>query len=402
MEFYYDETFHDKKIRENALGQLNTNSDNSNDMFIYSILGFSNYKKVESDYLKLEGSIKKSLGLGINDELKSTTFNKKNFKYGLKSMNKQCKDFYTKFLNMLVDNNGIFQVGMLSKTEYVLTQLFESMKVPAIFGVKTEAFIYSLTKFIDRHRLDYLFDEAFKQNANNGRNFKDKVIELLEKVLDKIIGVSREESEVKALKQDIEILKYSIVANTVKYNEDWDYSMIAEGVKKRLIELNLEDSLINIDIEQSTYYAFTKTGINSIQLDSKTSPGVRMTDMFLGFIGRIVASMGQALSDPIIKDINKIKREDYVQKRLLPNIWFDVDEDTYNLYKKLGNYFASKEYWSTYTMYYFDSCLLFFSLFNYFNQYGTYEEFIKNKDMHKEYFNTFCCNQLQDRFSKMK
>ena len=110
MVFYYDETFHDKKITQNKNGVLNGYSKNSNDSFIYALVGFDEASNLIEKYNELESRIK--LSLQLDKELKSTIFDKDNFEYGLKSMRRQCKDFYNEFLNLLIDSNFVFQVGI--------------------------------------------------------------------------------------------------------------------------------------------------------------------------------------------------------------------------------------------------------------------------------------------------
>lgn len=138
MIFYYDETFHDRKITQDKNGILNGYSKNSNDSFIYTLIGFDESSNLINKYSDLEFQIKKDLQL--DKELKSTRFNKENFEYGLKSMRRQCKDFYYEFLSLLIDSNFVFQVGMISKTEYVLRQLLDNINIS--IPIIEESFVY--------------------------------------------------------------------------------------------------------------------------------------------------------------------------------------------------------------------------------------------------------------------
>lgn len=398
MVFYYDETFHDKKITQNKNGFLNGYSKNSNDSFIYALVGFDEASNLIEKYNELESRIK--LSLQLDKELKSTIFDKDNFEYGLKSMRRQCKDFYYEFLNLLIDSNFVFQVGMISKTEYVLRQLLQNINI--YVPIIEESFVYSLTKFIERHRLTYLFNEAFVDSNNNIQVFLNKLKELLEKVYIVIKDIPREELEAKAIKDHLYILNHSSIKSNKIITTEWNYDIIADGVYKRLTELDSINANIFVDNEQKTYEAFKAKGLNAIQQDSIKSLGVRITDMFVGFVGKTVRALKDKLSDPELYTLSDIKKELYEERRLLSKEWFDIDQQTFDLYKKIGYYFMNNaSYWSTFTLSYFDDAIIFFWFFDYFDTYKCYNHYSNYMKKHIEKFNAYCCGNLQLRYKEI-
>lgn len=398
MIFYYDETFHDRKITQDKNGILNGYSKNSNDSFIYALIGFDESSNLIDKYSELESRIKEDLQL--DKELKSTRFNKDNFEFGLKSMKRQCKNLYYEFLPLLIDFNFVFQVGMISKTEFVLRQLLDNINIS--IPIIEESFIYSLTKFIERHRLNYLLNEAFFASNNNIQIFLEKLIELLEIVYATIKDIPREEREAYAIKEHLFILKHSAIKNNNVITSEWNYSFIANGVYQRLSELDSLNSKVFVDNEQKTYEAFTLKGLNAIQQDSINSIGVRLADMFVGFVGKFVRSLKNDLSDPELNSLSDIKKEAYENRRLLSKEWFDIDQQTFNLYKKIGHYFMNNAtYWSSFTLSYFDDAAIFFWFFDYFDTYKCYNHYLNYMKKHVERFNSFCCSNLQSKYDEM-
>lgn len=401
MDFFYDETFHDRKITQSKSGLLNAYTNNSNDCFIYALLGFDNVENIKQHYKKLEDEIKESLKL--EGELKSTTFKKSYFEYGLKSMKRQCKEFYESFFTLLIDNNVIFQLGFISKTEYILTQLINNIEIPVSLKIANKSsFLYGLTKFIDKHRLNFLFNEVLNESNNNLEIFIKKLIELLETVYYEIKEIEREQYEAAFIFQAITLLKYSKCSKqSIHIDNNWPYSFIADGIKLRLNELGSINYHIGVDNEQQTLNAFKQNKLNAYSLDSKESLEIRMVDMLVGFVGRFVDSINQNLKEPDLASIGQVSGDKYVVKRLLSKEWFDIDESTFNFYKTISCFFSKSSHWSSFTLQYCDNALLFFSLFNYFNTYESYSSFIRVKEMHSEYFNTYCCERLAEYFNDM-
>ncbi len=77
--FYFDETFHDRKITVKSSGKINTLDEDKNDCYIGVFWGFDSAKRssITKQLHQLEN--KYLSRLGIENEFKSTTFSKKNF-----------------------------------------------------------------------------------------------------------------------------------------------------------------------------------------------------------------------------------------------------------------------------------------------------------------------------------
>ena len=392
--FYYDETFHDRRLTVKN-GILNAYSENSYDGFIFGVLGKEENKMSNflSEFEQLEKRTKETVGL--TSELKSTVFNSKLFRYGLSSLRKDAKNFYFSFFDLLIKHDILFQIGCVSKTEIIIHRLLSKVVIP--FRIPYKSFVYSFTKLLEHHRLDYSFTNLLDEEECDIEQFIKKTINLLTVLLKNIHGIEREAVEEIVVQKIIQILENTIVISDVKINGKWNYDIVAEAVRNRIAEESFKIRVL-LDNEQYTYDAFRKANINCQQGDSNSYAGIRATDLFVGFAGRVIRSLKEDIKESPLNDVDQIKRELYTEKRLVSKKWFEINKETFELYKRIGNYFSKATYWSSFQLCYGDDLIMFFSLFNYINTYNDYDSFCKNIDYHNEYFNTYVCEQIKDLY----
>ena len=117
--FYFDESYHDRKIRINDKGKFNVLREDALENYIGVFWGCprselnSNRKLIE----RFENEQRKHYKLGDKQELKSTVISKKNFIYGVHSFNKDTLKFYQDLFRMLEVINPVIQVNMISKID---------------------------------------------------------------------------------------------------------------------------------------------------------------------------------------------------------------------------------------------------------------------------------------------
>lgn len=125
--------------------------------------------------------------------------------------------------------------------------------------------------------------------------------------------------------------------------------------------------------------------------------GIRMADMFVGLISRLMKSLNMALIDD--------SANEKVQKTLLGIEWFILNDRQLNLYKKLHKIICidNKNWYSTYAGIYSDDLVSFIALLQYMSQFENAAEIKNNSfDMQPEYFNSFACAQLQRHFDRIR
>ncbi|MCS6103536.1 hypothetical protein DWV12_14585 [Clostridium botulinum] len=403
--FYWDESFHTRKITEKSKS-VNIYGDDDNDTYISAYIGGkkNDISCLLEDYRLIETEFKQRRQYKNDQELKGTSFKKKNFTYGLKSFNKEAIDFYSKFFRMLYDNKAIYHITMISKTEILIEQALKGIYMPY---VKIEAFYYSLIKFLYNYRCIPIMLNFFKENRVSEKDLIDKIKDLLNAVIKKTKDIKRKEYETGTLMELVYLLDCFLVKLETKKKYIWDYSLVYEGFNKLLREINIEqsDCYLYMDKEVNVHehglnYCYGKLK----EVDSKQKIGVRIADILSNFIGRISYAIQNDTKEREVESINIIETEDYEEKNLFSPKWFEITKSQFELYKLIAKYFNMYEnwYWSTYTGIYFDNTVEFFSLFQYIDLYDTYEEFIKaNSYIHTENYNSYVCKRLKENFMTM-
>lgn len=402
--FYWDESFHTRKITEKKKS-VNIYEENENDMYISVYIGGEGNQitKLLEDYRSIENGFKKKMGLDNKQELKGTSFRKKNFTYGISNFNRDAMCFYSKFFKMLYDNKTFYHITMVSKTEILIEQSFKEMNIPF---VKTEAFYYSLIKFLYNYRCIPVMLEFFKEDTISKNEVINKIKNLLITIIDKTEGIARKVHETGNLKQLLFVLDNLPVQVDTKPKYQWDYNLVYDGFNKYLNEMNINQSECYLYMDRETHvYQF---GLNYKyekleEVDSNDEIGVRISDILSNFIGRISYAIQHDSKETEIATLDSIKTEDFERKNLLSKEWFDINKSQFELYKLIAKYFGLYNiYWSSYTGIYFDNTVEFFSLFQYIDLYETYEEFHNISTFkHTERYNTFVCEKLLKNFDSM-
>ena len=101
--FFFDESFHDRKITYNEDGLLNIYKANLLDSYIGVFFGFpiEQIVHVKMKLSEFEKKYKKLLQLGNDRELKGGTFDAGKFTYGLRSLGNNIFRFYKDFFNLV-------------------------------------------------------------------------------------------------------------------------------------------------------------------------------------------------------------------------------------------------------------------------------------------------------------
>ena len=407
--FYFDETFHDRKITVSENGTINALLENADDSYIGVFIGFDNRFKCsfQRQFMKLESKYKRIYG--INDEFKSTSIKRKNFIYGVKSFNENAFDFYNDFFNMLSDKNFILHVNILSKVELLVRNLYPSALLDKTI-IPNKQFYYSLTKYIITYNNVELIKKLFEAiERKNIQIITEEFIRQINITIETIKNIKRKSAEVPAL-YELNIVLDSIDESTTIENKlDFVYNQNFEGLKLMMNERGVNVNKIDliIDREQKTYESALSYNFNRVEeKDSKYQIFLRMVDHLCGFIGKMIYALHndkQFKEDKVIS-IEKLKDNDIERKHLISKEWFILNEKQFKLYKKITKALVINQcyYWSTMTWTYCDEKVMFYSLLNYINQYKTYEEFIAvNTELHTEYYNGYVCSKLLEQYKKM-
>lgn len=407
--FYFDETFHDRKITVSENGTINALLEDADDSYIGVFIGFDNRYKCsfQRQFVKLESKYKTVYG--ITDEFKSTSIKRKNFINGIKSFNENAFNFYNDFFNMLSDNNLIFHINILSKIELFVRNLYPVTLLDKTI-ITNKQFYYSLTKYIITYNNTELIKKLFESiEENNIQIITQELIRQINITIETIKNIERKTMEVPALKELIIVLQSIDESTTIENKLDFVYNQNFEGLKLLMNELGVNVNKIDliIDREQKTYESALGYNFNRVEeKDSKHQIFLRLVDHLCGFIGKMIYALhnDKKFKEDKVTSIENLKDNDIERKHLISKEWFMLNEEQFKLYKKTTKALVINQcyYWSTMTWTYCDEIVMFYSLLNYTNQYNEYKDFLAvNSELHCEYYNGYVCSRLKEQYKKM-
>ena len=318
--FYFDESFHDRKIVIAEDGTINTLRQNTIDDYVGVFWGCrrSNLDKYTEELATFESHYRTVFGLPADKELKSEIIKQKNYQYGIRSLNKNAMDFYFDLFGMLAHWEFIMQINIVSKVEILVRRALQSIIFP--FFARRNSFIYSLTKLIVVHRPKQLL-EALEVAANGGdpQEFRNALLKTLRALNKASMGVARKEKSLESFTEMcyvIESMSFDI-APSVK--TDFFYSINFDGISRLLNELNIRSKnvKITIDMEANTFKAAQKYKFGRVkQRKSDCSIQLRLADLLSGFIGRMIYAMthDESTRELALEDYSTIDLEDIKKK----------------------------------------------------------------------------------------
>ena len=204
------------------------------------------------------------------------------------------------------------------------------------------------------------------------------------------------EHENQAFEEILILLEDTEVPETL----DWSYFAPFDGFKKLLTEMNIYEYQLMIDREgkeSHTLNSAIDVGLENVtEEDSKDYVGIRMADMLVGLISRLMQSLKISLTGNY--------KEGKIKRTLLDFGWFAVNQRQLDLYKKL--YLAiceNNKYWyKTFSGIYSDDLVSFVALLQFMNHFSDADEIRKsNIEMQPEYYNAFVCESLNKRYEIM-
>lgn len=409
--FYFDESFHDRKILVNENGEFNVMADNSLDNYIGVFWGCKQEELSANTRMlkRFEERQKRRFGLSQEQELKSTIIRSKNYKYGIRSFNKTTMEFYQELFEVLDAINPVLQINAISKVEYFLRRTFEDVTMPFMYILNEHAFYYTLTKFmITYHNKELLYALYNITDMTSLEKFMDLLLFNLRCILEAIYGIKRKKQEIIAFEQLYKVLSEAELTINATKKFDFAYFVNFEGLCRLFEEKDIDISRVQLvlDQEEKTFVSAKHYPFLSVkQDDSKENIHLRFSDLLSGFIGHIMRAIicDENLEEDVVVDVRKLKENDLERKRLLCTEWFNLSEEQFDLYKKLYEVLIvpHQEYWTCMTLSYNDQVMTFFTLIRYISSYKDYKRFKQTSaESHAEYYNGACLLELKRHFDE--
>lgn len=358
--FYYDETYHDKKLTFKENSNIEKEK-NDSEFFLGCFLGSNQWGNIKNEVLKLEKDYKQKEGINEGEELKSNNLIKPKYLVnGISSLPEKNVKFYSelfKILDKRVDIHLIF----LNKYEEIIMKAIPNDKWFYSKGINYKEFVYSLTKFVSHHKDKYDFlSILYSNNKNKIKN--DNFIKIFKAHKEQIENIDKKQDEVRLMNIFVDVFSIkTFYLKKIPKKIKWNYDKVSLSFKNYCFSENIDFGKIIIDNEENTLKSMKQYKIPFVYcVDSKGEIAVRICDWIVGFIGKIVFSYSRQIKD--LKDIEFTERlsllakEDFVfredQKKLITQIYklFLVQQDNY---------------WATTTSNYFDYTMLFYTFIRY-------------------------------------
>lgn len=384
--FYYDESEHSRVINLSTV-----TGSTYYDSFLATIVGWPDgkEKEVESSYSAFE---KKYAYRKKKGELKSDTFKSRQFAYGFASFNKDNVEMLAEFFSIFSDDCYVYLCAT-SKIEFIINQLFKDYHNN--FYINMDALRYSIIKAI----LTYRPEEVIRNIYKTPKEFVNSLIEFL---TDRI---ERNKTNIKLKRRENEAFEtiLSVLQDVESPTSlDWDYHMPFVGFNSFLKSKGIDEYALVIDKEgeagtaSKTLIAATEVGLkNCSEADSKDHFGIRMADMLVGVIAKLMKSLCQALC-PDGSNAN-------VTKTLLDKRWFQLNENQLKLYKILYHivFEINTDWFKVYSGNYSNDLIGLLGLLDFMNHFDTAKDIEENFDMQPEYCNSCMCQRVEEYFQRM-
>lgn len=383
--FYYDESEHSRKINYNTVTAINYY-----DNFVTVVVGWSKEKEKEV-FEKYENFEKKYTDRkDRNGELKSTTLKQKQFDFGFASLNKANTQLIMDFLSIFDESIKLY-FSVASKIEYLILQLFKGYHNYCF--IDADAVKYSIIKSI----VVYRPQKVIKSIYDNPEEFVGE----LKRFFRERIECNRSNIRLKERENIAFEIILCILDNISAIPElQWDYRMPFSGFAKYLHEEQIKKYALVLDKEgeqneaSRTMQAACKMRLSNVtEENSKDSCGLRMADMMVGTISKLL----KALCD----ELHYHSSVEGTEKKLLDTKWFQLNEAQLNLYKKLYKIICEWDnaWYKSYAGIYSDDLVCFIGLLRYMAHFESTKQIVNEKlEMQSEHFNGYVCQMLDDYF----
>jgi len=255
---------------------------------------------------------------------------------------------------------------------------------------------YSIVKAIVTYRPTEVIESLYKSPA--------EFVAALMTFLTNRIRRNKENRELKAQENTaFEAVLYVLNNVDVPQSLAWDYHSQFVGFGNFLSSKGILDYSVLLDkegeagTESKTLIAAKEASLkNCEEADSIDHFGIRMADMLVGIIGKLMKSLYHSLTPT--QDSPRIA------KTLLSKEWFRLTDGQLQLYKQLYHivFEINNDWYKVYAGNYSDDLVSFLGLLDFMNHFNSAKDIEQDFDMQPEYCNSCICQRLETHFEQMK
>lgn len=362
---YSDESGSDKSLNNRGADYLNFDKSNSFRYYVRSYISVSNdcLQSVQNDFVELEKRLfnqEFSNGKEIHSKDKIKISGTK----GIENLKENTLDFIEELLNFC--DKITVNIVILNKMEYIVQNSIKFIQKNS--GLEKKV-IYSLAKLFENQQTEELMAVLFSDPTSIT---KKKFISALKAIELSLRDKPLKRTELRAVEEIIDLVKNDIIQLLPQRAYKWNY----EFEVRAFLDL-LQTDKLNIIFDEGNAVKIvmdnnkSSESITTLTNNSAEVPGLRLSDWFATFFGKLLRSISEALR---VKDgkVNKANNETVLD---IPFKWFDLTKQQFKLCKKIIKCIADKKI--IFEIGYFaDSLIFLVGYLDFVSSFETYEQFI--------------------------
>lgn len=405
--FYFDESNHDRKIRICEDAVLNVwKRDRFRDKYVGCFVGWpdSDLRYVECRYLEFEKAVRKLFKFSVDKEIKSELVKDKKYRCGLASFNGDSLFVYERLFMFLSNTEVIWQVNIASKIDVFLRNGAGFRNFLNQFHGR--AILYTFEKFFDKYADNNLMSAVLRycDGEIQDYQFVREIVRRLDTVIACNKGIMCKRTETAAYRNLKQIFKrYRPLIGEKCVN--FDYDVDGFGLLSCVGEYDSigRDVSVFVDKELHTCESIRKCFDSVTEVDSVDCFGVRVADMLVGFISRMLISISAVLSEPVTDFSGGHGSND---RCFIPVGWFDLQRNprAFDLYHLVADVLIGDDlpYWTVCASIFGDEVSILFSLLRYMSNFSDFDAYNAISPYeHCCRFNVFALNELDARIDEL-
>ncbi|MEI2664049.1 hypothetical protein [Rossellomorea sp. LJF3] len=358
--------------------------------------------EIEKKYKMLEKNYMSSRNFRDKDrELKGKDILDKHFEYGIASLKGHEINFYSSLFEILLENqvdNLLFSINKMSLvadkrlSDWIL-KLEEKRFIGSVKLLK-----YSIVKYLHIEASESVIQSFFDPNKKN-REVLTEIQKDMKAFVDKNKHIQRMKVQIQNYTETIETIRKTkhLIQETPFDLVSFDWNKVSFDLDLWITEMDhankasVQSTELILD-EGIPLEPFKKLGFLSIKEneDSAVNVGLRICDVLVVISGKYFSKL------EIDVRYNKEQPEN---RRLLHSEWFKLNEEQFELIKKMNMFLFPKN--STYCYIvdtYFDDGLLFETFFRYISSYGNFIDYNKHLESHVDQHFEYFARQLNFKY----
>lgn len=396
--FFFDESENSHTISFHSDGTMNITDESVGDAFIGVFCGMleNEINAFCERFSRVESEIREIYNLPDSVELKSELFKRKQFKFGASSFDRNARRAMSLLFHELRDSGAMIVITYVSKMEAMVRQMFAGMELPE-YAVD-DLFYANMTRFFRYYFSQDDLREIYCRGMRDPEDLRAHLISLFSHIIDS----RREDNDMDmaaiVCAQNMNVLRGCRFEPDVRPKYAFPYEKSFQWFTSHLRSRGIRPSKTRLIIDGiDGQYPEESLGILRAEyVDSKEEIVIRVCDMVAGFVSKMTWSLYRDMFAWKPGDEFMNATEDELQQ--LDERWFDLDEETFALYKDVDDVINKNGTDTVMSWAYADPPIAMHTLVSYIASFDEFENYRQiDLDWHKRMFNDIGVDILSER-----